>query len=700
MWQNLLFVSVEAPRSSPACDSVAQAPGFEGIRIFDVSNPRAPVLVKGVPTDCGSHTHTLVPDPRNRRVLLYVASYTAAPLAPSAYGNECKRWEDEAGTVPAHNKISVVEVPLRNPAEASVVSEPRFPQNVYRDGWTGCHDITVYMDIEKAASACMGEGQIWDISDLENPRTIARVHNPNVEFFHSATWSYDGRRVIFGDEAGGGTQARCRPQDADTLGALWFYDVRDLDVRNGTTVSPWRSSWKVPRDQVKLTPEQPLEPNCTMHNFNTLPTKKGDVLVSSAYAAGTTMVDFSDIYDPQEVGHLDPEGANTWSAYWYNGHIYTNDGGRGVDIIKVRDRATKGARTCGSPTPRPRCVEPRRHPPHHRDHRRRARNLDFYTRVLGLRLVAKTVNQDDPSVYHLFYADERGRPGAELTFFEYPGAIPGRAGAAWCTPSSRASARRPRSTSGRPPRRRGRRVERGDRLGALRRLRGARSRAPCAHRRRPPLTAEHPEIPPELALQGFEGVRAYSADGQGTASVMEGLLGASRRADGAWDVRGERREGWLALDPPPAEPGRQSAGTVHHIAWGTEDDDHAGWLQRLQASGTPNSGIIDRHYFRSLYFREPGGILFELATEGPGFTVDGPVEELGSRVILPPWLEPHRAEIEANLTPLPDPRAGWAPTSWSGLVRAEEPDVEEGARAPCPLTRSASATKSAVVALS
>ena len=350
VWQNLLFVSVETPRTSPACDSTtkpaADPAGFEGIRIFDVSNPRSPHLITGVPTDCGSHTHTLVPDPRNRRVLLYVASYTSpsSDLPPSSYGNECKRWEDEAGTKPAQNKISVVEVPLRSPAEASVVSEPRFPQNVYGGGRTGCHDITVFMELERAASACMGEGQIWDISDLENPRTIARVHNPNVEFFHSATWSYDGRRVIFGDEAGGGTQARCRPQDADTLGALWFYDVRDLDVMNGTTVSPWRSSWKVPRDQVKLTPEQPLEPNCTMHNFNTLPTKKGDVLVSSAYAAGTTMVDFSNIYRPKEVGHLDPEGANTWSAYWYNGHIYTNDGGRGVDVIKVRDRATRGSR--------------------------------------------------------------------------------------------------------------------------------------------------------------------------------------------------------------------------------------------------------------------------------------------------------------------------------------------------------------------
>jgi hypothetical protein len=110
------------------------------------------------------------------------------------------------------------------------------------------------------------------------------------------------------------------------------------------TVEPWRSSWKVPRPQERLTPNQAQDPNCTMHNFNTLPTRKRDVLVSSAYAAGTTMVDFSDPDEPQEVGHLDPHGANTWSAYWYNGLIYTNDGGRGVDVIEVRDRATRGAR--------------------------------------------------------------------------------------------------------------------------------------------------------------------------------------------------------------------------------------------------------------------------------------------------------------------------------------------------------------------
>ncbi len=344
VWQSLLFVSVETPRSSPECDSVTQTPGFEGIRIFDVSNPRSPVMIKGVPTDCGSHTHTLVPDPRHRRVLLYIASYTASVIAESEYGNECARF-DENGQI-AHNKISVVEVPLRNPTAAKVVSEPRFPQNDYRatPGFRGCHDITVFMELRRAASACMGEGQIWDISDLENPETIARIHNPNVEFFHSATFSYDGRRVIFGDEAGGGTGPRCRTEDPKTLGALWFYDVRRLDNMDGSTVEPWRSSWKVPRIQESIEPDQAQDPNCTMHNFNTLPTKRGDVLVSSAYAAGTTMVDFNNVSRPREVGHLDPHGANTWSAYWYNGHIFTNDGGRGVDAIKVRDRATKGAR--------------------------------------------------------------------------------------------------------------------------------------------------------------------------------------------------------------------------------------------------------------------------------------------------------------------------------------------------------------------
>jgi hypothetical protein len=340
----LLFVSVETPRSGPGCDSVTQTPGFEGMRIFDVSNPRSPSLIAGVPTDCGSHTHTLVPDLENDRVLLYVASYTASVIPESSFGNECVRFDENGER--AHNKISVVEVPLDDPASASVVSEPRFPQNDRNGvpGYLGCHDITVFTAIDRAASACMDEGQIWDISDPENPTTIARIHNPNVEFFHSATWSVDGERVVFGDEAGGGTGPRCRSTDPATLGALWFYDVDSLDTMDATTVEEWRSSWKVPRVQERLTPTQAQDPNCTMHNFNVLPTKHRDLLVSSAYAAGTTMVDFTDASDPQEVGHLDPHGANTWSAYWYDGEIVTNDGGRGVDLIRVKDKAVKGVR--------------------------------------------------------------------------------------------------------------------------------------------------------------------------------------------------------------------------------------------------------------------------------------------------------------------------------------------------------------------
>jgi glyoxalase family protein len=177
-----------------------------------------------------------------------------------------------------------------------------------------------------------------------------------------------------------------------------------------------------------------------------------------------------------------------------------------------------------------------------------------------------------------------------------------------------------------------------------------------------PLIADHPEIPAELALHGFEGVRAYSAAPPRSASLLERVMNAEPRDDGVFELRGDTRGGWIALDEPPAERGRQSAGTVHHIAWGTTDAEQGAWLDRLNEARVPNSGLIDRHYFHSLYFREPGGVLFELATEEPGFTVDGPVEELGRRIILPPWLESQREQVEARLTPLPDPRAGWAPT--------------------------------------
>jgi glyoxalase family protein len=288
------------------------------------------------------------------------------------------------------------------------------------------------------------------------------------------------------------------------------------------------------------------------------------------------------------------------------------------------------------------------------------RNVDFYTRVLGLRLTAKSVNQDDPGVYHLFFGDEVGSPGADLTFFEYPGAIPGRPGAGmahrvvWRVAS-------PASLDYWAERLAAEGVE-------VARTDGSVRFSDPEHLDHelvvnattdPALTAEHPEIPAEHRLQGFEGVRIYSHRPESTVQVLEQLLGATRREDGAFELRGAKRGGWVAIDEAPEERGRQSAGTIHHVAVGTTEAEYQAWLDRLNEVGMPNSGPVDRHYFRSIYFREPGGLLFEIATEEPGFTVDGPVEELGRHVILPPWLEPQRAAIEARLTPLPDPRAEW-----------------------------------------
>ncbi len=288
------------------------------------------------------------------------------------------------------------------------------------------------------------------------------------------------------------------------------------------------------------------------------------------------------------------------------------------------------------------------------------RNLDFYTRVLGMRLAAKTVNQDDPSVYHLFYADERGRPGSELTFFEYPRAIPGSAGAGMVhTIVSRVGGPAALDFWERRLADEGTATERGEETLRFADFEGLTHELAVRPDADEPLSAEHPDVPPEHALQGFDGVRAYTLDPERSRPLLERVVGAEPVGDAAWELRGERRGGTYAYDPAPQERGRQSAGTVHHVAWGTTADEHPAWYQRLQETGVPNSGIIDRHYFHSIYFREPSGVLFEIADDAPGFTVDVPLDRLGSVVILPPKLEPRRAEIEQRLTPLPDPRADW-----------------------------------------
>jgi hypothetical protein len=337
VWNNLLFLSVDTPLSGPECGNVPVTPtGWEGIRIFDVSDPTQPSYVGAVTTDCGSHTHTLVPDLANGRVLIYVTAYPISALGPTPYGTKCERLLPDGSQ--GHSKISIVAVPLDAPETASIVSEPVFE---IRDrfgipGYRGCHDVSVFMSIKRAAAACLSEAQIWDISDPVNPVTIARIHNPNVDIWHSASFTWDGRIALFGDEAGGGGQPRCRTTDPAELGAMWFYDLASLDNLDDTTQEVPLGSFKIGRVQDAG--------NCTTHNFNVLPIKGRYVAVSAYYAGGTSIIDFTDPANAREIGYYDPHGANTWSSYWYNGFIYTNDSGRGFDVMALSDSARAGAR--------------------------------------------------------------------------------------------------------------------------------------------------------------------------------------------------------------------------------------------------------------------------------------------------------------------------------------------------------------------
>jgi glyoxalase family protein len=289
------------------------------------------------------------------------------------------------------------------------------------------------------------------------------------------------------------------------------------------------------------------------------------------------------------------------------------------------------------------------------------RNVDFYARVLGLRMVKKTVNQDDPSVYHLFYADELGSAGADLTFFEYPGAIPGRPGPGMVhrivtrVGSSEALDFWAERLGGE-----GVMTERaGDSL-SFADPEGMAHELVVVERPDAPLVARHREIPAELALQGFDAVRASSTRPDSTRRVLEDALSFTPAGDSAWEARGDARGGLYVLDPLPEGRGVPGAGTVHHVAFASTYADHEGWGERVRALGLNPTPVIDRFYFRSIYFREPGGVLIEIATLGPGFTADEPLLSLGEHLSLPPDFEHLRERIEPVLTPLPDIRA-WRP---------------------------------------
>ena len=287
------------------------------------------------------------------------------------------------------------------------------------------------------------------------------------------------------------------------------------------------------------------------------------------------------------------------------------------------------------------------------------RNVDFYAGALGLRFVKKTVNYDAPDVYHLYYGDEQGAPGSIMTFFEFPQAAPGRHGAGmihtvawrvadaasldfWATRLEHA---------GRP-------VERDD--GVVRSSDPEGIGIEIVARDVPdaPLVAAAADIPAEHALQGFDGVRAYALAPDRSRELLDKL---GFDDDGV--LAGEQRRARYTYDAAPAERGLQGAGSVHHVAWASRDEDHEAWGEAARQAGARPTPVIDRTYFRSIYFVEPNGVLFELATLSPGFAVDEDPDHLGESLVLPPQHEHLRQRLERTLTPVRNPREEKA---WQG----------------------------------
>ncbi len=274
-------------------------------------------------------------------------------------------------------------------------------------------------------------------------------------------------------------------------------------------------------------------------------------------------------------------------------------------------------------------------------------NVEFYAGELGLRMVKKTVNQDDPTVYHLFYADEQGSAGADITFFEYPGAPKGRAGdgmvhlVSFRVGSVESLDFWQKRVGG----------ELGDRSLVFHDPEGLTLELVVDDTGEEPLTANAPDIPEEHRLRGFAGVRAYSAQPERSERMLRAL-----GFEPEWVARGNKRSGFCHYDPPPAERGLQAAGTVHHVAWASTIEEHEAWRDKIIEGGGQPTPVIDRFYFKSIYFREPSGVLFEVATIGPGFTADEPFETLGESLSLPPNYEQYREQVEHILAPLPNPR--------------------------------------------
>jgi hypothetical protein len=337
----ILVTSTDSRRTDDSCQSTATTTPadpstWEGLKVWDVRDPYNPRYIKSVRTDCGSHTHTVLPE--RDRLIIYVQSYDVA-----AGRYLC---DDESQT--GHDQISIVEIPRNNPTAAQVVAEPKLFPDGGNDGTsgtlrktTGCHDITVYQEKGIAAGACTGQGVILDIRNPVEPKVLANIEDTNFAFWHSATISNDGKRVLFTDELGGGSQATCNPTVGQRKGADAIYDITD-------PANPrFLNYFKIPRTQNN-------SENCVAHNGNLIPNKRNrDVLIQSWYQGGVSVIDWTNPKKIKEIAWFDrgPFGtaeppsplAGFWSSYYYNGYIYGSEIQRGFDVFELDDKAIKGA---------------------------------------------------------------------------------------------------------------------------------------------------------------------------------------------------------------------------------------------------------------------------------------------------------------------------------------------------------------------
>ena len=353
---NLLFMSVEMPNGRIDCGTqgsmsdAVSAQRFLGVRIFDISNPDQPRQVAAVQTCRGSHTHTLVTDPRDAaNVYIYVSG--AGPVRSSSELAGCSGGTPDQNPNTAQFRIEVIQVPVASPQQARIVNAPRIFADAAGNAaglWAGgahgpgtqttattdqCHDITVYPELGLAGGACSGNGILLDISNPASPVRVEEVTDPNFAYWHSATFNNDGTKVIFTDEWGGGMQARCRTEDQKTWGANAIFE---LSGRNLTQ-----------RGYYKLPAAQSAQENCVAHNGSIIPVPGRDIMVQAWYQGGISVFDFTDAANPVEIAYFDrgPVSATDlllggfWSAYWYNGHIYGSEIGRGLDILTLKPSA-------------------------------------------------------------------------------------------------------------------------------------------------------------------------------------------------------------------------------------------------------------------------------------------------------------------------------------------------------------------------